>query len=304
MPAAYSLPALANVVAVAEHGSLSEAARRLHMTQPTLSRQIAALERRVGVPLFERRAGGAVPTAAGEAFARRAGSVLREAELIEADVRLAATGQIGRLVVAFAGSAVNGPLGRALARCRRELPGIELVLVEEFDDELLTDGVRDGHFDIAVQRLPVVDPALATEALAPEPLSVFLAADHPQARGSGSLPVEALKDMPLVLWPRGSAPSAYDEVFAVCRAHGVTPTVAAVGRTVQTILALVAAGFGASVMADSYRVLQRRGVAVRPLAGVTTTQHVVWRAEDAGAALERFRAIMRAGATARRRRPS
>ena len=70
------------------------------------------------------------------------------------------------------------------------------------------------------------------------------------------------------------------------------PRIGAEGRSVQTLLALVAAGFGAAVLADSHRALRRVGVATRPLAGTSTTLHLVWRADDASPLLERVRTVL------------
>src|SRR5262245_21122951 len=123
---------LGYVVAIAEEGGVSGAARRLGLTQPTLSRQLKDLERRLGVELFERDGHHLTPTAAGTALVRRATVLLAEAEATVEDVRLAADGRSGHLTVAFAGSGINGPLGAALGRVRRELPRVTLRLEESF----------------------------------------------------------------------------------------------------------------------------------------------------------------------------
>ncbi|MFG3704584.1 LysR family transcriptional regulator [Micromonospora sp. NPDC047670] len=279
---------LGYVVAIAEEGSISGAARRLHLTQPTLSRQLGELERRLGAELFDRTGRGLVPTAAGEALLRRAVRMLADAEAALDDVRLAAAGKTGRLTVGFAGSGINGVLGDALGRLRVELPDVDLCLVELFDDAEMSAGILGGSLDVTVQRLPARDARLATRVWAREPLALFLPAGHPLARTPEPAPVSVLDEVPLVLWPRESAPHAHDEIISLCHHAGIVPRVAARGRTVQTILALVAAGFGAAVMADSYRVLHREGVTPRPLAGTATTLHLVWRAEEISPLLTRF----------------
>ncbi|MES9536583.1 LysR substrate-binding domain-containing protein [Actinomadura sp. NPDC000600] len=283
---------LGYVVAIAEEGSISGAARRLRLTQPNLSRQLRELERRLGAELFVRAGRGLVPTAAGDALLRRAVRMLADAEAALHDVRLAAEGKTGRLTVGFAGSGINGALGDALGRLRAELPDVDLSLVELFDDTEMSAGILDGSLDVAVQRLPVHDARLATRVWAREPLTLFLPSGHPLARTGEPVPVSVLGEIPLVLWPRESAPRAHDEITAVCHRAGVVPRVGARGRTVQTILALVAAGFGAAVMADSYRVLHREGVTPRRLAGTATTLHLVWRAGDADPLLARFMAAL------------
>lgn len=283
---------LGYVVAIAEEGSISAAARRLNLTQPTLSRQLKELERRVGAELFEREGRGLTTTAAGAALVRRATTVLAEAEAALADARLAAEGRVGRLTVAFAGSGINGPLGAALGRVHRELPRVALRLEESFSDTEMSSGVLDGRFDVAVQRLPMRDAALATQVWWHEPMTLFLPDGHPLAHGGGPAPLTALGQIPLVLWPREVSPQSHDEIVALCGKAGVVPRIGAEGRSVQTVLALVAAGFGGAVMSDSHRALRRVGVTARPLAGTRTTLHLVWRTTDRSPLVERFRSVL------------
>lgn len=283
---------LGYVVAIAEEGTVSGAARRLHVTQPTLSRQLRELERRLGVALFEREGRGLTPTAAGAALARRAAAVLAEADAALEDVRLAAQGMTGRLAVTFAGSGINGPLGAVLGRLRRELSGVDLRLEESFSDAEMSAGVLDGRYDIAVQRLPARDTRLATRVWWKEPLTLFLPAAHPLAHAAGPAPLSALGRIPLVIWPREVSSRSYDEIIALCHRAGVVPRIGAEGRSTQTLLALVAAGFGAAVLADSHRALRRVGVAPRPLADTSTSLHVAWRTDDPSPLVARFHSVL------------
>ncbi|WP_327292758.1 LysR family transcriptional regulator [Streptomyces sp. NBC_01198] len=283
---------LAYVVAIAEEGSISGAARRLHLTQPTLSRQLRETEDRLGVVLFARQGRGLAPTPAGEVLVRRAVTLLAEAESTLRDVRLAAQGMSGHLTVTFAGSGINGPLGGALSRVRRELPRVELQLQESFNDAEMSAGVLDGRFDLAVQRLPMRDARLSTQVWWQEPLTLFLPAGHPLAQSAEPAPLAALGQIPLVVWPRDVSPRSYDEIIALCHSAGVVPQISAEGRSVQTLLALVAARFGAAVLADSHRALRRVGVTPRPLAGTTTTLHLAWRTGDANPLTERIRTVL------------
>ena len=283
---------LGYAVAIAEEGSISAAARRLHLTQPTLSRQLRELERQVGTPLFVRTGRGLAPTQAGAILVQRAITVLAGADAALADARLAAAGLTGRLTVTFAGSGINGPLGAALGRLRRELPRVDLRLVESFNDTEMSTGVLNGQYDLAVQRLPMRDARLAAQVWWREPLTLFLPEGHPLAYGSEPAPLSALGQVPLVLWPREVSPRSHDEIIALCHHADVTPRIGAEGRSIQTLLALVAAGFGAAVLADSHRALRRVGVTPRPLAGTTTVLHLVWRADDANPLLERVRSVL------------
>lgn len=289
MPLEYDLRLLEYMVAIREAGSVSAAARQLRISQPTLSRQLRDLEQRLGVVLFTRSASALVPTPPGEAFCRRATRVLAEADAVLDDVRMADQGLSGRLSIAFVGSAINGSLGIALGRIRGELPHVDLRLVEAFDDAEITAGLLDDNYDVGVHRLSVRDPRLHTRIWTKEPLSLFLATGHPlSTKRPVPANVSVLQDVPLVMWPRETAPRAYDEVMGLCHRAGIVPHVAIEGRSVQTILALVAGGFGAAVMAHSYTVLRRQGISTRPLAGTATTLELVWRATDTNPVLPRL----------------
>jgi len=268
---------LGYVVAVADTGSVAGAAEVLHITQPTLSRQLRDLERRLGARLFAREQRRTVVTPAGAALVARARALLADAAAAEQEVREVAAGRRGRLVVAFAGSGINGPLAAALAAFRTRLPDVTLTLVESFDDNAMSAGVAEGEYDIAVQRLPAPDHRLVTRHWWEEPMTAFLPADHELAATDGEITPGELARAPLVVWPRTESQQSYDEIMEIYRAGGATPTVAAEARTVQTLLALAAAGFGAVVLADSFRALGRRGVVARTIRGTTTRMSLVWR---------------------------
>jgi DNA-binding transcriptional LysR family regulator len=289
---------LSYAVVIAEEGGISAAARRLHLTQPTLSRQLRELERQVGAALFVRTGRGLEPTPAGQILVERALTVLSGAEAAVADARLAAEGMTGRVTVTFAGSGINGPLGATLGRLRRELPRVDLRLVESFNDTEMSTAVLNGQCDLAVQRLPMRDARLATQVWWHEPLTLFLPEGHPLAYGSEPAPLSALGQIPLVIWPRDVSPRSHDEIIALCHHADVIPRIGAEGRSIQTLLALVAAGFGAAVLADSHRALRRAGVTPRPLAGTTTVLHLVWRANDPDPLIERVRSVLRPSPTA------
>lgn len=290
-------------VAVAEEGGVSGAARRLGLTQPTLSRQIKDFERRLGVELFERDGRTLTPTPAGVALVRRATALLAEAEAAVGEVRLTAEGRSGHLTVAFAGSGINGPLGAALGRVRRELPRVALRLEESFSDTEMSQGVLDGRFDIAVQRLPLRDARLVAQEWWHEPLTFFLPEGHPLASRRGPASLAELGQIPLVLWPRDVSPQSHDEIYGLCARVGVVPRIGAEGRSVQTVLALVAAGFGGAVMSQSHRALRRVGVVPRDLADTRTTLRLVGRATDRNPLVEQFREVL-ADVVERRNPPS
>ncbi len=274
MPFGYDLRLMNYICSIAEVGSISRAAGRLNVSQPSLTRQLRDLENRLDTPLFERTGQGVRVTSAGKTFVCRSREILRSVDALDQEVRAVAAGYAGTLRLGFVGSAINGPLGPGIMRLRTELPHAELVLREAFDDRELMSLVRDGDLDIAVHRLPIRDPSLTSSPWASEPLSVFFREDLPLAAPETPLPLSNLEGLDLILWPRGSAPQAYDEVMGLYQRAGAVPRTVATAHTVQTILALVACGVGVAIMADSYRKLRRAGVRSRPLEGCRTTHFI------------------------------
>ncbi|GAB4586582.1 LysR family substrate-binding domain-containing protein [Nocardia sp. IFM 10818] len=150
----------------------------------------------------------------------------------------------------------------------------------------------EGRFDIAVQRLPRLDHRLTVRQWYSEPLTLFLPQEHPLAQGPRRplppVPRHRLGETPLVLWPREISPPLYDEIIALYHEAGAVPRIAAEGRSVQTVLALVAAGFGAAVLADSLRVLRRVGVTPRPIEGTRSNRHLVFRSGEENPVVSMF----------------
>jgi DNA-binding transcriptional LysR family regulator len=294
-PEVVDLRTLGYVVAMFEEGSLGAAARRLNLTQPTLSRQLRELERRVGAELFVREARGMLATPVGRTLYRRAVALLAEAQSAMDELQLAVRGMSGSLTLAFSGAGINGPLGRILRPLRRELHDVDLQLVEVFDDVEMSEGVATETYDVAVHRLPSHDKRIETHVWTREPLCLFLPTSHRMASTRSPIALTQLDEVPLVLWARDASPRSYDEVLALCRRAGVHVRIESQGaRSAQAILALVAAGVGAAVMADSYHVLRREGVTSRPIIGAETTLYMSWRVEDPNPVLRRFLAVVQA----------
>jgi DNA-binding transcriptional LysR family regulator len=284
-------------VAVAEELHFGRAARRLHMTQPPLTQAIAQLERLLGVRLFERTKRSVAPTAAGEALLPQARELLARAQALPAHARAAAGGETGRLRLAFVSTVGFSLLPQWLRAFRSEHPQLQLELVEATGDvqlEALARGDIDAGFML---HSPGFAPAgLQHLRVARESLVVALPEQHPLAR-SPRLPLRALLDEPLVLFPRRILPSLHDALFAMYHGAGREPRVAQEAIQMQTIVNLVSGGLGIAWVPDSVRQFQRPGVVYRqlgsrPAAAVPACEtSLVWAA--APPALERFVAFIR-----------
>jgi len=165
-------------VAVAEAGSLTvAAARQLHTSQPSLSRQIRDLEDEVGTPLLTRRARGIELTPAGRAFLDHARSVLSQVEAASEAARRVARPARPYFTMGFLTGYEMTWMPEALRILRDELPNIDVMISSQYSP-LLADGLSKGKIDAAFLRRERGVPGLAFRLLVKEPLVVILPADH------------------------------------------------------------------------------------------------------------------------------
>ncbi|MCW5662510.1 MAG: LysR family transcriptional regulator [Piscinibacter sp.] len=279
---------------LAETLHFGRAAERLHMTQPPLTLAIQQLERRLGTPLFARTRRSVALTPAGEALLEPARALLERAAALPALARGAARGEQGRLRLGFVSTVGYGPLPGWLRGFREAWPGVTVELREATGDVQLEAFARaelDAGF---VLHAPGHAPALARLSLGVEPMVLAL----PDAAPRRWRPAELLRQ-PLVIFPRGIAPSLYDAVLAFYHHHRAAPAIAQEAIQMQTIVNLVSAGLGIALVPRSMTLLQRPGIAYRSLpaalaeAAPSCETSLVWRA-DAPPAVERFVAHVKA----------
>lgn len=263
------LRSLRHFLALAEELHFGRAADRVGVTQPSLSHQIARLERELDATLFTRTSRQVRLTPSGAALLPGARRAVIEAERAAQAARDAATGGSGDLVIGALGSALNGvlpPLVRAFARRR---PGVGLDF-RQLDTAVQLPALQDHRLDIGFVRAAQPVPGVDIVTLIQEPLVAVLPTDHALA-ALAEVPLRALAAEPFVLWPRQASVGFYDELIASCRRLGFSPDVRYESRGAETLLALVAAKLGVSVQPEPYRNLARAGVAFRPLADVAPT---------------------------------
>ena len=145
-----SMRALECLVAIVEQGSLTRAAAVLHMSQPALSHQIAAIERELGTPVIERLPRGIRPTAAGLAVTAEARVALAAADRAVIAGRRAAAGASGRIRIACAETMTAWVLVPVLRSWRRRSPGVDLDLKEFTSADQMLDQLLPGEADITV----------------------------------------------------------------------------------------------------------------------------------------------------------
>ena len=249
--------------AVARERSFSRAARSLALSQPSVSQQVAALERELGARLLDRRPGGLQLTRAGTVLLEHADAIAERLELAAAQLAEIAGAERSTLVVGAFPTALASLVPRAVARLTARSPGARIV-VEEGTTDVLPERVRSGALHIAVTfqdaAAPRREPAdLERRELLRESFLVALAPAHRLA-DRRAVRLAALDG------DGWTAPSADGMVVRACRAAGFEPRLSSITRDQLAIRALVARGLAVTLvpalLADAFREL-----ALRPIAG-------------------------------------
>ncbi|ABG04547.1 transcriptional regulator, LysR family [Rubrobacter xylanophilus DSM 9941] len=281
-------------VAVAEEMSFNRAARRLRMAQPPLSTQIRQLEKELGVRLFDRTSRGVRLTEAGTLLLEEARRLFVQLDQTTRAVQRVGHGEVGRLALGFVPSATNEVLPPILREFTNRFPGVELFL-REMRPDMVVQRLHEQQIDAGFLFLPLEDAALHVECISREPLVLALPEAHPLA-SRRQVRLQEVSEEPFVLPARYPMPGLYGQVTAACRAAGFEPK--AVQKDVwlmQTIVGLVAGGLGVALVPASVRNLNRKGVAYRPVRGLSPSVELgmVWRREARGAVLDAFLQVAR-----------
>jgi DNA-binding transcriptional LysR family regulator len=282
---------LRSFIVTAEESHVGRAAARLHLTQPSLSRQIAALEHDLGVELFTRAHRRFALTPAGGTFLVAAQEIVRRTEEAARDARRAQRGELGTLRVRFVQSATFEALPRLLGPFRAAYPDVVLD-VEALVTIRQAKALREGRIDVGLLRPPVSEPGLRTRVISRDPLVAALPAGHKLARRR-RIPLAALADEPFVLYTRSFGPSVQDAIIGHCLNAGFSPRIIQEAADVQTIAALVAAGLGVSLLIAPTPPIAESAVVYRPLADRIPPWELAlaWAPDNESPALARFLTI-------------
>ncbi len=253
-------------IAVAEELHFGRAAQVLGISQPPLSQQIQALEQEVGARLFERTNRRVELSEAGRLFLQEARLVLAQVDKAADVARRAQLGELGELKIGFTSSApFNSSIPQAIFAFRQAFPAVHLNLQEMSSTEV-AESLVDESIQVGLMRpLPLPD-SLGVIELMREPLVAVLSAGHPLVGGSErGLHLAQLADEPFVFFPRTYGSGLYAQLLNLARDAGFSPHFAQEAGEAMTIIGLVAAGLGVSVLPASYQRIRIDGVVYRTL---------------------------------------
>ena len=233
---------LSALVAIADHGTFSAAARALFTVQSNISGHIGKLEKELGVTLVDRSQGGL--TEEGARVVERARRILNEIDDITADMASSTTDISGQSRLGIIGTTARWLMPQFLGQLEVEHPHVRAI-VQEGATSTLIPNVIGGQLNAAIVHLPVDDPELVIEPLFAEDLFLLADETHPLA-DSEELSLSDLDDVPLLLPPTGAAlRRVLDRAAASC---GVTLRAQAEVDGVRLLASLALDGYGATIV--------------------------------------------------------
>jgi LysR family hydrogen peroxide-inducible transcriptional activator len=233
---------LSALIAVAEGGSISAAARSLHTVQSNVSSHLARLERELGVTLFDRS--GGFLTEEGHAVVRRARRVQAELEALDADVAALRDEITGTVRLGCIGTSARWLVPPVLEAVTEAHPKVHVIVVDATTTSLLPRLLGD-ELDLAIVNLPVTSPEVSTEALFDEDRLLIVPDGHPFAERT-SVAFAELAQHPLLLEPAGTA--FRDELDREAADAGIELQAKAEVDGLRLIATLAFQGFGAAVV--------------------------------------------------------
>lgn len=279
------------LIAAAEAGSFSRAARILNIKQATLSRHIALVEKRLGIVLFDRRTRGATLTPNGDTYLRTVQHVVKEFAEINAWVTATKNGHAGRLGVGFYTSFSAGNLRATLSEFQDKFPEVKVCRCER-ERAMLLAGIENGLLDIAIMIGEVPHWELMSRPFWSERILVAMPESHPLAAARERLHWTDLVGERFLLTERDPGPETRNTLLGRLARPGYTPEIEIedVGR--ETALSIVALGEHLSIVAESSLGIQIPGVVFREVhesnGHMRTGFSGYWRADNDNPVLRRF----------------
>lgn len=255
-------------VVLAEIGHFGEAASRLLISQPALTKQIKTLESQLGVVLFQRGRQGAKLTQEGQYLLNQSQLVLRETRILEKQAYQLATPEKAALNAGF-GLCSLSFITPLLTKFNQHYPDV-LVNIEDMPSNGMETQLIAGEIDLAFSQLPVQEPLRGT-ALAEERLMLAIPTQNITVLEIDDYPLRYFDSLGLIILASEKGQRFYQQVENFLTHHQITPRILQQSQDIQTQLALVAAGLGMAFVPKSAELLcDKKRVTLLPLAGMYT----------------------------------
>jgi DNA-binding transcriptional LysR family regulator len=287
---------LRQFVAVAEEGSVNKAAGRLGIAQPPLSQQLKRLERELGVTLFHRSARGMELTAPGEGLLTEAYRVLSAMDRLVPKVRAAARGETGRLSLGCVPVGFGGFLSAYLRLFRVKYPKVQLE-VQDLHSRQQYAAMKAGTIDVGIVRYINAKSEFDTHPVYNERLVLALPDNHPM-RNAQEIRIQDLSTEPFITYGRHLGAIFFDSVIRLCQDRGnFSPIIRYQTENVLTMLGMISAGLGISLVTELHQQLEVPGVIYREVPDLKARLPLIllWDSRRDTPAIRNFRDIILAG---------
>ena len=272
---------------VAETLHFGRAAELLHISQPPLTRQVAALEKELGAQLFDRSKRAIQLTPAGKYFYRDTTEIFKALERAKRNAASSSTGKSGALRVGFMMSSAYNILPAVTRHYSAAYPEVDMRLTE-YVPNLLAIDIEDEKVDVGVMYRPEDCSRLDSHTIYAEPLLAVLPRDHRLA-AQAAISVAQLADDPFISIPRPIAPVVFDIIVSHCRASGFRPSIRLEANLQQTIVNLVGEGLGVALVPTSMQAMHLDTTVFKPLVNAPMVEvAVIWNRENTNPCIRTF----------------
>ena len=254
-------------VVLAEQLHFGRAAACLHISQPPLSLKIRALEKKLGLQLFQRSSRHVELTHSGEILLHEARRLLRDAQQLGKLAASLELGEAGTLAIGYNAVMSYRLMPNLVSAFSMRFPRVKLTLHEMVSAEQIK-ALQEHRLDVGLLR-PPLSTGFQTLPLGDEEIMAFMPENHPLARQE-TIEIEALAIEPMVMFSKLEAAYLHHLVMDICAAAGFMPTVVHETRHIHAIVALVGTGMGVALLPASATHIHMNGVKVRPLKYIDT----------------------------------
>ncbi|CDH24061.1 putative transcriptional regulator with periplasmic binding protein domain (LysR family) [Xenorhabdus bovienii str. kraussei Becker Underwood] len=262
-------------IAVAEELHFGRAAERLNISQPPLSQQIQALETSIKAQLLARNNRNVSLTPAGNMFLKEAYQILAQVDAAATKAARMQQGELGEISIGFTSTTpFMHKVTLSLRQFRERYPDVAIHM-HQMNTKQQIAPLQTGRIDIGVMRNTLLPDNLEHRLLFRERFMLAVYDGHPLLNyANEGISLEMLSGYPLVFFERDVGTALYDEIISLLANAGVTPMISQEAGEAMTILGLVAAGLGISIITESFTRMKIDGVQYLHLANAPACSEV------------------------------
>lgn len=236
---------------LSEELNFTRAAEKLHMAQPPLSRQVKLLEQSLGVTLFERTKRMVRLTPEGEYLKKEIGKTFRQLDILKLNLKQIGSGQRGSLRLGYVGAAMHTILPGLLKKFLKHFPDVTLHL-HEMDNTQQVEALKNGMIDIGFLRSRMEDDSIELIPVFEE-LFALIVPSNVKVKSTKQPDLLPLHDMSFIGFPKSCAPDMVNNIFSIMKKLKLSPKHIHESSQINSIVRMVEAGIGYSVLPCSVK---------------------------------------------------